>query len=154
MLVYLAGAIEYAPDGGRAWREEVSKFLDETLDHRVFNPCIEENHILTKEEFQMFRNWKAGDLPRFRQTMRKLIDTDLDILMNKVDYVVCLWDEHVLNGGGTQGELTVAYYHNIPVYMVSKIPRMKMSSWILGCTTEVFEKFDDLKTFLKSKYKT
>jgi hypothetical protein len=151
-LVYLAGAIEHAPDGGRAWREEMSGFLDESLGHRVFNPCIEENHILTEEEFRMFRNWKAGDLTRFRRTMRKLIDTDLDTLMNKVDYVVCLWDEHVLNGGGTHGELTVAYFHNIPVYMVSKISPAKMSSWILGCTTEVFESFEELKTFLETKF--
>lgn len=153
-LVYLAGAIEHAPDGGRVWREEMSGFLGEILGHQVFNPCVEENHILTEEEFRMFRNWKAADLPRFRLTMRKLIDTDLDILMNKVDYVVCLWDEHVLNGGGTHGELTVAYFHNIPVYMVSKIPPAKMSSWILGCTTEVFESFEELKTFLEGKYRT
>jgi hypothetical protein len=154
MLVYLAGAIEHAPDDGRAWREEISGFLSETLGHRFFNPCIEENHILEEEESQQFRNWKEADPVRFRQTMRKLIDTDLDILINKVDYVVCLWDEHVLNGGGTHGELTMAYYHDIPVYMVNKIPRMKMSSWILGCTTEVFKDFEDLKIFLESKYKT
>jgi hypothetical protein len=152
MLVYLAGAIEHAPDGGKGWREEISKFLGETLKHGVFNPCIEENHILNPEEFNRFREWKEGDLQRFRQTMRKLIDTDLHTLLNKVDYVVCLWDEHVLNGGGTHGELTLAYHNNIPVYMVSKIPRRKVSSWILGCTTEVFENFEELRAFLKEKF--
>ncbi len=153
MLVYLAGAIEHAPDGGRAWREEISRFLAGTLGHRVFNPCVEENHLLSAEEFRQFRRWKETDLPQFRRTMRKLIDTDLDILLHKTDYVVCLWDEHVLNGGGTHGELTVAYHRNIPVYMVSRIPRDNISSWILGCTTELFEDFGQLKVFLEGKFK-
>lgn len=153
MLVYLAGAIEHAPDGGRAWRENISQFLAGTLGQRVFNPCVEENHILSAEEFREFRGWRETDLSRFRQTMRKLIDTDLDTLLNKVDYVVCLWDEYVLNGGGTHGELTMAYHHNIPVYMVSKIPRGNISSWILGCTTELFEDFEQLQGFLEEKFK-
>ncbi len=152
MLVYLAGAIEHAPDGGKGWRENITPFLVDSLRHRVFNPCIEENHILTADEFRHFREWKATDLPRFRQTVRKLIDTDLQMLINQIDYVICLWDQYVLNGGGTHGELTLAYYHRIPIYMVSRIPLQKMSSWILGCTTEVFKDFNSLQSFLLRRY--
>ncbi len=152
MKVYLAGAIEHAPDGGAGWREELTPFLKEKLNHEIFNPCLEEVNILTEEESRFFRQWKSEDPHRFRQTMRKLIETDLNMLVNEIDYVICLWDDHVLNGGGTHGELTMAYYHRIPVYMVSTIPREKMSSWIVGCSTEVFDNFEELKDFLFKKY--
>lgn len=153
MLAYLAGAIEFAPDDGRIWREEISRFLTEELRHNVFNPCVEENHILTPEEFRHFRGWKQSNLSRFRQTVRKLIATDLDMLLNRVDYVICFWDEHVLRGAGTHGELTMAFHHKIPVYLVHQMAVTEMSSWILGCSTEIFPDFDSLKTFLRRRYR-
>ncbi len=151
-LVYLAGAIERAPDNGCGWREEISRFLTEELHHRVFNPCLEENHVLTPEEFRHFREWKISDLPRFRRVVHKIIRTDLTTLVNRVDYIVGLWDEYVLPGGGTHGELTMAFWHHIPVYLVSHIPLPEMSSWIVGCTTEIFFNFEDLKQFLRQKF--
>jgi hypothetical protein len=151
-FVYLAGAIENAPDSGSSWREEMSLFLQQDLGHLVFNPCLEESHILTPEEFQHFRKWKTTDLKRFRKTLHKIISTDLNTLIDKVDYIICLWDHYVLRGGGTQGELTMAFWHKIPVYMVSTIPLEKLSSWIIGCTTEIFEDFESLKDFLSKTY--
>lgn len=151
-FAYLAGAIEKAPDNGAAWREEISQFLENRLGHSVFNPCREESHILTPEEFRNFRGWKSGNMPRFREVMHKIIHTDLSTLLNKVDYIICLWDEHVQGGGGTQGELTMAFWHKIPVYLVTDIPVSEISSWILGCTTELFSDFESLKTFLLDKY--
>lgn len=152
-LVYLAGAIENAPRGGRPWREELTAFLSRELNHRVFDPTLEENHLLSPEEFRNFRQWKNHDLIRFRNTVRKIILMDISTLINRVDYIICLWDAHVLHGGGTHGELTVAHLHDIPVYMVSKIPLENMSSWIIGCTTEIFSDFAGLKKFLVRTYK-
>lgn len=152
--VYLAGAIERAPDAGCHWREEISRFLTDELGHSLFNPCLEENHVLTPYEFKNFRKWKTTDLSRFREVVHKIIDTDLDVLMNRVDYIICLWDRYVLDGGGTHGELTVAYLHKIPVYMVTQIPVESISSWIIGCTTEIFSDFDALKNFLREKFAT
>ena len=151
-LVYLAGAIEHAPDGGRRWREEMSRFLMKELHHRVFNPCLEESHILTPEEFNDFRSWKTSDISRFRQVMHKIIQTDITMLINEVDYIICLWDQYVSAGGGTQGELTMAFWHRIPVYLVSNIPVQDMSSWILGCTTEIFNNLKELRKFLQDRY--
>ncbi len=151
-LAYLAGAIEKAPDAGRAWRNDISEFLSGELKHAVFNPSIEENHVLTPEEFRNFRQWKTSDLVKFRKTVHKIIQTDLTMLLNQVDYIICLWDEYVLGGGGTHGELTMAYWHNIPVYMVSRIPLAEMSSWVVGCTTEIFFDFAALKSFLRRKF--
>ena len=151
-LVYLAGAIEHAPDGGNRWRTNISQFLISELQHRVFNPCLEESHILSAEEFEHFRSWKSDNLPRFRQVMHKIIETDVSMLINQVDYIICKWDKYVFPGGGTQGELTVAFWHSIPVYMITDIPLQEMSSWILGCTTEIFKNLPELKKFLQHKY--
>ncbi|GAB4342693.1 MAG: hypothetical protein Kow0037_30250 [Calditrichia bacterium] len=152
-LVYLAGAIEKAPDSGRKWRADLSEFITRNLNHDVFNPTLEESHLLTPEEFRHFREWKTSDLPRFRRVMHKIISTDLGKILTGTDYIICYYDEYVLSGGGTQGELTMAYWHRIPVYMVTPIPLSELSSWILGCTSEVFSDFDSLKQFLLEKFK-
>lgn len=151
-LAYLAGAIENAPDGGHQWREEISRFLQQELGHAVFNPCLEENHLLTPEEFRKFRQWKTTDLSHFRKVVHRIIHKDIGMLIEQVDYIICLWDENVLNGGGTQGELTMAFWHQVPVYLVTKIPLTQISSWIIGCTSEIFQDFDSLKVFLRSHF--
>jgi hypothetical protein len=151
-LVYLAGAIEHAPNSGKVWRQVITKYLQSELKHNVFNPCLEENHVLTPDEFQNFRKWKSSDLKRFRTVVHKIINSDLDNLINHVDYIICLWDTHALKGGGTQGELTVAFLNKIPVYMVTKMKLENISSWIIGCTSEIFQDFDHLKNFLWDYY--
>ncbi len=83
--------------------------------------------------------------------MKKIIDRDLYQLLQKCDAVICLWDEHVIQGAGTHGELTLAYEHQLPVYLVLGMPLEKVSSWIVGCTTEIFQNFEELKQYLSSK---
>jgi hypothetical protein len=151
MLVYLCGAIEYSPDHGKAWRAEITPFL-RSLGHDVYDPALDEKKNLSEEEVRDFRKWKAADLPRFQSTIRKIIDYDLDWVERKCDYIVAYWDEYAGRGAGSQGELTVAYRRGIPVYFVSAIPTEKVSGWILGCSTEVFRNFEELKSFLVEKY--
>ncbi|MCF7796952.1 MAG: hypothetical protein K9N11_00790 [Lentisphaeria bacterium] len=150
MNVYLAGAIEAAPDGGREWRENLRPFLENELHHQVHDPAHNEFNVLSAHEQKFFREWKKTDLPRFKDVMHRIIKQDLKYILFHTDYIICKWDEYVMAGGGTQGELTLAYLHNIPVYLVSEIPREKISSWILGCVTEIFDSFDGLKMRLKA----
>jgi hypothetical protein len=151
MQAYLSGAIEYAPDHGRAWRAQITPFL-ESLGHSVYDPAIDEKKNLTDEEILNFRIWKTADLPRFQQTIRKIITWDLDWIEQKTDYVICFWDEYVLKGAGTQAELTFAHRLGIPVYLVAGMPVERISGWILGCSTEIFSSFDGLQSFFTSKY--
>jgi hypothetical protein len=151
MFAYLCGAVEYAPDQGKGWRGEITPFLQE-LGHQVFGPTLDDRKNLTPVEIRDYRTWKGTDFPRFQKTVRKIIDHDLTRLENRCDYLVAYWDEYAGRGGGTQGEITVAYRRALPVYLVIDMPIEQVSGWILGCATEVFTSFDELKDFLRKKF--
>jgi hypothetical protein len=151
MLAYLSGSIEYSPDYGKSWRAEITPFL-RALGHHVYDPALDEQKNLEAYEVKQFRKWKTTDLRRFQATIRKIIAWDLDWIEQKSDYVVCFWDEAAGRGAGTQGELTLAHRMGIPVYVVLGMPLEKVSGWILGCATEVFTDFEQLKSHLALKY--
>lgn len=92
-----------------------------------------------------YRLWKNSDRGKYKAFVRQLIRQDLDGVINKADYVICLWDEGVVKGGGTHGEVTIAYHYNIPVYLVNTLPFDELSGWIFSCCTEVFPDFINLK---------
>ena len=150
MLIYLCGAIEYSPDHGNAWRTEVTRFLHE-LGHEVYDPALDEKKDLTDLELREFRGWKQTDLPRFQQTIRKIIQYDLDWVEERCDALVAYWDEHAEKDAGTQGELTVAYRRGLSVYLVTKLPPQQVSGWILGCASQVFSSFEELREYLVRK---
>lgn len=150
-LVYLAGAIEYAPDFGRAWRRDITPFLRDELGHRVYDPAEDERKSLTEEEQRNLRSWKTTDFDRFQTAIRKIIEWDIGIL-SCAEYVVCFWDQHAPKGGGTPSELTLAYRLGIPVYLVTPLDRLEISGWILACCRKTFANFDELKDFLRTQY--
>ena len=148
---YLSGAMENAPDGGRAWREDMEAFLGR-LGHAAYNPVRDVRKNLTDEEIGHFRSWKALDPARFRAVVRKIIHYDLDLLERESDYVICLWDQWCQRGGGTHGELTTAFRRGIPVFMVTELPLTEVSGWILGCCAEIFPTLEALKDFLRQRF--
>ena len=153
MKIYLAGAIEAAPDDGQSWRADLTEFLDRELGWEVFDPSQHEQDFLTDHEKANFRSWKSIDINKFRPVISKIIDRDLDQLLNQCDAIIVLWDKYVLPGGGTHGELTLAYEHKMPVYLVLGMPIEQVSSWIVGCTTEIFQDFVSLKKYLQLNFK-
>ncbi len=152
MLAFLCGAMEYATDGGRAWRERMRLWLQESLNHRVYDPTVESKRIFSAEELAGLATWKTTDVERFRRVMRVAITRDLDVMANQADYVICLWDEAATRGGGTHAELTAANRKGIPVYMVTEIPAEEISGWILACVDRLFGNFEELKSFLATTY--
>lgn len=152
MFCYLCGSIEFAPDKGKLWRRKIKPFIEETLRHRVYDPAEDERKNLTEEEAAHFRSWKETDLERFRQTVRKIINFDLDIIQNQADYVICSWDAETSRGAGTAAELTAAYRKGIPVYLVTQLPLPETSGWALACADRVFSRFEALKAFLTERY--
>ncbi|HLJ89411.1 MAG TPA: hypothetical protein VKZ53_21540 [Candidatus Angelobacter sp.] len=148
MLFYLAGSIEYSPDLGKGWRAELTPFL-KSLGHDVYDPAEDEAKNLTDSEVREFRSWKRSDLPRFQETIRKIIAYDLDLIEHHCDGIVCYWDRYAGRGAGTQGELTFAHRLGIPVYLVCELPIEEMSGWLLGCATEVFSSLDMFCKFMR-----
>ncbi len=151
MLAYLSGSIEYAADLGVSWRAELAPFL-RSLGHEVYDPAADVRKNLTEEEVREFRSWKVTDLPRFQGTVRKIIAWDLDWIERRTDYVVCYFDQAAQRGAGTQGELTFAHRAGIPVYLVLGMPVAEISGWVLGCATEVFHNFEQLRAFVAARY--
>ena len=49
------------------------------------------------------------------------IKVDLDAVVHKSDYLIVKWDESVFRGGGTHGEVTMAYWLGKPVFLVNLI---------------------------------
>jgi hypothetical protein len=151
MLGYLAGSIEFSDDQGKGWRKAVRVFMEDVLGHEVYDPAEDEKKNLSDEESANFRLWKTNDFERYREAVRKIIDFDLDLIENRVDYIVCFWTKQSAMGGGTPAELTLAYRKRIPVYLVTEVPYEDMSGWVLSCADNVFRDFETLKSFLTSR---
>lgn len=149
--VYLSGAIEQAPDGGLGWRRSLAEHLRREMGHYVHLPTA----YAPAASVSGGSAPKLGDLKadpsRFREfqaVLRPIIRRDLAAVLQHTDYVVAFWDSHVLGGAGTHGEITLAFYFGIPVYLVLGMPRAETSAWILGCSEEVFDSFELLKARL------
>ncbi len=152
MLAFLCGAMEYSPDSGRGWRERMRLWLQDYLNHSVYDPTEEARRLLSEEEFRNLPAWKATDLERYRKALRLLVNHDMDVMAGRADYVVCFWDEAAARGGGTQAELTAAYRKGIPVYLVAEKPLEQVSGWVVACTDKIFSTFEELKMFLAATY--
>lgn len=151
MLFYLSGSIEYSPDLGKGWRADITPLL-QALGHEVYDPAQDEKKNLTDTEVREFRSWKSADLPRFQQTVRKIIAWDLDLIERRAGAIVCYWDRHAGRGAGTQGELTFAHRLGIPVYLICDMPVEEVSGWLLGCSTEVFSNLESFREFLMTNF--
>ncbi|MBC8215911.1 MAG: hypothetical protein ISS10_00430 [Candidatus Marinimicrobia bacterium] len=153
MIAYLSGAMEKAVDEGADWRKEITLWLKSELNHDVVDPVVESKKLVKLTGSQDYRKWKEDDPGRYISFVRKCVKRDLDVVMKEVNYLICLWDEFVLKGGGTHGEVTVAYLHHVPVYLVNRLPKEDFSSWIEACSTKVFQDFSSLQQFLKEQHR-
>ncbi len=146
MKIYLSGAIEHSPDGGKDWRRGLARRLME-LGHEVYDPAADERKNLTEEELREFRGWKATDPERFRAAVRKVIAWDLERIESETDAVVAFWDGAAARGGGTAAEITLAFRRSLPVYLVLGMPPAEASGWVLACAERVFGDFGELGRF-------
>jgi len=152
VIAYLSGGMEHANNDGADWREDITHWLDESLEHSVIDPVIDSKKLIAENNANDFRNWKESDPNRFIEFIRLAIKKDLDGVVNKADYIICLWDNSVFKGGGTHGEVTLAYYNRKPIYLVNRLPITDLSGWIMSCATDIVNDFESLKKLLYNKY--
>ncbi len=148
MIAYLSGAMEYDIDEGRSWRSELTVWLHDKLDIDVIDPVAETARVVGEQQAGDYRAWKKTDIERYRRFVRQFVEHDTRMVTESSDFVICLWNEATARGGGTHGELTVAYLNQVPVYLVHSIPADQISGWILACATELFSSMESLRRFL------
>jgi hypothetical protein len=152
MVAYLSGPIENAHNDGAFWREEITKWLEINLNHKVFNPTIETRNIVDQHDKNDFRLMKKTNPDEYKNIIRKIIKVDLNAVADKSDYLIVKWDKSVFRGGGTHGEVTMAYWLGKPVFLINSLPIDDVSSWIFSCSDFMFDNFEDLKKKLKELY--
>jgi hypothetical protein len=152
MIAYLSGAMENAKNEGSGWRNEITIWLREEINHSVIDPVIDTARLVERTESHDYRNWKTSDPNKFRKFVRQAIDNDLNSVVNKSDYLICLWNQEVLAGGGTHGEVTMAYYYNKPIYLINQLDDIGLSGWIMSCATEIFTDFNSMQKRLIEIY--
>ena len=152
MIAYLSGPIENAHNNGADWRNDITQWLGKELNHQVFNPVNETKNIIKEFSKVNFRSMKTTNPEQYKKIIRKIIQVDLDAVVKGSDYLIVNWDKSVFKGGGTHGEITMAYWFNKPIYMVNALPIEDVSSWIFSCTEYICSNFEDLKIKLKEIY--
>jgi hypothetical protein len=153
--VYLAGAMQAAPDSGKTWRTKITPRLED-VGYKVFNPCLSTDGPIFEElgwkKFEWSEIKKPENRELYKEVMNRIVKADLAAVTDS-DVVVCYWDQYVPKGAGTQGELTLACFHNLPVYIVmaGDMSFDSLPGWVVGCATEVFSSFTELIDFLEDK---
>ncbi|MBT5734575.1 hypothetical protein HOI27_07205 [bacterium] len=153
MIAYLSGPIENAANDGADWRELITHWLKDEIEHDVFNPVLATRKIISDLTNSQFREMKETSPEKYKNLIRQIIDIDIKAVVEESDYLIVNWNKSVFKGGGTHGEITLAYYLKKPIYLVNHVPLDDLSSWIFSCATEVFDSFDDMKIHLLSTYK-
>jgi hypothetical protein len=153
MIAYLSGPIENAENDGANWRESITPWLKDEIKHDVFNPVLATRKIISNLTNTQFREMKDTNPKKYKNLIRQIIDIDIEAVVGETDYLIVNWNKSVFRGGGTHGEITLAYYLKKPIYLVNHVPLDDLSSWISSCATEVFNSFDDMKIHLLCEYK-
>ena len=153
MIAYLSGPIENAENDGAGWRELITQWLKNEISHDVFNPVEATRDVIKGLSNEQFREMKKIEPQNYKRLIRQIIDIDIKAVVEQSDYLIVDWNKSVFRGGGTHGEITLAYYLKKPIYLVNHVPLDDLSSWISSCATEVFDSFDDMKIHLLSEYK-
>lgn len=147
--IYLSGGMEYAQNEGRDWRQHLEEWLEKQFSCNVFNPYTQSLNFFSQHFPDVdIRSLKETDVVQYATIVARLVEIDCKEIAERSDLVICYWDDSAQRGAGTKGELTIAKHFGKPVYMVTSVPHKEIPGWVLGCTTFIFESFDELKKFL------
>jgi hypothetical protein len=147
--IYLSGGMEYAEDEGRDWRQNLEQWLTKEFGCKIFNPNSESERFFSQYFPDIdIRSLKETDVVQYAAIVARLVEIDCKEIAERSELVICYWDDSAQRGAGTKGELTIAKHFGKPVYMVTSVPHKEIPGWVLGCTTFIFDSFDELKGFL------
>jgi hypothetical protein len=139
--IYLAGAMEYAADGGKGWRSDLTKAIKRFGKDKIniLDPVkLEAEKMRTlgvKDKKWILgknANQNSPEFIEFRRVMRAIIAYDIG-LVNRSNLIVADWSTETKNGAGTHGEITHAFMRGIPILLLTRDFDMDVPAWILGC---------------------
>ena len=150
MYTYLSGSIDFSPYKGKAWRDELTPFL-ENMNVKVFNPLKHvfygTDQIDTVKRPLMAKMLEEGRYEDLREEMKQLVRCDVRcvdlssfIIINyNVDRHMCVTIE----------EMTVGNKQVKPCLIVCK-DKKKLPSWLYGRfpSDHMFSSFEELKYYL------
>lgn len=142
---YLAGPISWVSvEEAVRWRDMIEDFLDK-IGHEAANP-MKKYPVPAGEKKKVEKSimWERDEEAR-EYLRRRIINPDIELL-DQSDGVIAYIPRYSV---GTSAELMYAYLNNMPVYIVTPMPREKWSGWFIGLSTLIFKNWDDLKRFLK-----
>lgn len=148
MIAYLSGGIEKAPKPG-VWRDNVKEFIEKEIHGSVQCPVDAEIKTKLPDDFEQLRTEN-------RKLYKDMFDRYIrgrDLrLLDASNSMIVKYDEYV--GAGTHAEYEYAKGKGIPVYTVYFPPfnLTNLPGWVICCSDELFNSWDDLKEFLRSKY--
>jgi len=152
MYTYLSGSIDFSPDKGKGWRDEITPFL-ENMNVKVLNPL---KHVFygtdtidTVKRPLMTKMLEEGRYDELREEMKLLVRCDLRCV-DLSSFLVVNYDvsRHLC---GTIEEMTVANKQVKPVLIVTANgDKKKLPSWLYGRfpSSQVFVSWEELRCYL------
>lgn len=132
---YLSGPIDFAPDRGRGWRDDITPFL-EHRNVRVFDPlCHHKTFHIDEDIDTVKRPYMKGLLEQerfdeLREEMRELVHFDLRSI-DLASFLIVNYDTS-LHLCGTIEEISIASKQVKPVLLMCKNGKTKLPSWLYG----------------------
>lgn len=148
---YLAGPMDFAPDRGIHWRQELSKFLT-NLDVTVIDPT-KKIHPGGKTELEMHTEIaeakERGDFETVAKIAKLIRNHDLRFV-DISDFLIVLLDQNI-KMCGTYFEIANAVRQRKPVLVVNPNSLEEMSLWMFGEIPfdDFFHNFEELKFYLE-----
>ena len=95
MIAYLSGPIENAANDGADWRELITLWLKDEIEHDVFNPVLATRKIISNLTNSQFREMKETSPKKYKNLIRQIIDIDIKAVVEESDYLIVNWNKSV-----------------------------------------------------------
>jgi len=152
LKTYLAGPIGDVPlKEARTWRDMVTERLAQ-MGIGVLNPLHKESEMAVRRKLLLWS--RTGNIDALRPLVNKeLIDPDLE-MVEASDFVTMWLPKEGQEVCGSYGEITHAYSHEVPVYVVTerKTRPLNIPYWAIGCSTKIFRSWDDYFKYVEENW--
>jgi hypothetical protein len=151
MTGYLAGPMEFCPNTGKDWREDMSTFI-RSLGAGALNPLdkptdfVVEDRELESRQMYTLAEVKCEEI---HQIMKPIVGIDLR-MVDEASFVILYIDTDI-HTCGSYNEQTHACLQRKPVIVVCKQGKYGVPSWLWGiCNHQMFfSDFEEVKEYLE-----